>query len=96
LYKEQAFDIGEMKHECETNIGTTSLNTKQKRIKPIEKLSIVVELMKVIFLGCIHDSIWALDAYEKTWAKKHNSYNVEEIRLDSHQRTFGEGVDLQL
>jgi hypothetical protein len=30
----------------------------------------VVELRKVIFLGCTHVSIWALDTQEGTWAKK--------------------------
>jgi hypothetical protein len=30
----------------------------------------VVELGKVTFLGCIYNSIWALDTQEGAWAKK--------------------------
>jgi hypothetical protein len=51
LYKEQAFDVGEMKHECETDIGTSSLSAKRKRIKPMEKLPTVDELRESNFLG---------------------------------------------
>jgi hypothetical protein len=69
LYKEQALDVGEIKHERETDIGTTSLNTKQKGIKLVEKLLIVAKLGKVTFLGCTHGSIWALDTHEEAWAK---------------------------
>ncbi len=58
-----------MKHECEVGVGMTSLSTKRQRIK-LKKLSTIVELGKVIFLGCIHASIWALDIQEGTWVKK--------------------------
>jgi hypothetical protein len=68
LYKEQVLNVGEMKHECEIDIGTTFLNTKQRRIKLVEKLPTMVELKKVTFLGCTHGSIWALDTQEETWA----------------------------
>jgi hypothetical protein len=30
----------------------------------------MVDLGKVIFLGCIHANIWALDTQEGAWAKK--------------------------
>jgi hypothetical protein len=70
LYKEQALDIGEMKHERETDIGMTSLSTKQRRINPVEKLPTMVELGKVTFLGRTHNSIWALDIHEEAWAKR--------------------------
>jgi hypothetical protein len=30
----------------------------------------MAKLGKMIFLGCIHNSIWALDIREETWAKK--------------------------
>ncbi len=65
MYKEQACDVGEMMHEHETDIGRISLNTKQRRIKLEEKLSIVVELGKVTFLGCTHGSIWVLNTREE-------------------------------
>jgi hypothetical protein len=59
-----------MKHEHETNIGMTFFSTKQKMIKLVEKLLIMVEQRKVTFLGCIHNSIWVLDTQDETWAKK--------------------------
>jgi hypothetical protein len=59
-----------MKHEREIEVGTTSLNIKKRRIKLMEKLLIVAELAKVIFLGCTHDNICALDTQERAWAKK--------------------------
>jgi hypothetical protein len=43
LYKEQILNFGKMKHEHETNTGMTSLSTKRKRIKLVEKLPIMVE-----------------------------------------------------
>ncbi len=64
MYKEQTFDVGEMKHECETNIGTSFLSIEQRRIKLVEKLLTMDELKKVIFWGCIHRNIWALDTCE--------------------------------
>jgi hypothetical protein len=70
LYKEQAFDVEEMKHEHETNIGPSSLNAKRKRIKLVEKLPTMDELRKVTLLGCIHGSIWALNIHEEAWKKK--------------------------
>ncbi len=68
MYKEQVLNVGEMKHEREINIGTNFLNTKQKKIKLVEKLSIVVELKGITFLGYTHCSIWALDTQEEAWA----------------------------
>jgi hypothetical protein len=40
LYKEQVFNVWKMKYEREIDIGTTFLSTKQRRIKPMEKLLI--------------------------------------------------------
>jgi hypothetical protein len=57
-----------MKHERETNIGTTFLNTKQRKIKLVEKLPTMVELKRVTFLRCTHGSIWALDTQEEASA----------------------------
>jgi len=37
----------------------------------------MVELGKVIFLGHIHVSIWALDTQEGAWAEKGRSYIIE-------------------
>jgi hypothetical protein len=67
---EQVLDIAEMKHEHETNVGMTFMNTKRRRIKLVEKLSIMAKLGKVIFLGCIHRSIWALDIQEEAWPRR--------------------------
>jgi hypothetical protein len=61
LYKEQVFKVEEMKHECETDVCMTSLSTKRRRIKLVEKLLTMAKLGKVIFLGCTHASIWALN-----------------------------------
>ncbi len=36
----------------------------------MEELIIVVELGKMVFLGCTHGSFWALDIQEEAWAKK--------------------------
>jgi hypothetical protein len=65
-----------MKNEREIEVGTTSLNI---RIKLMEKLSIVAELTKVIFLGCTHDNICALDTQEGAWAKKVGLASLKKI-----------------
>jgi hypothetical protein len=68
--KKQVFEVGEMKHEREANVGMTSLSTKRRRIKFVEKLLIVAKLGKVTFLGCTYILFWALDIKEGAWAKK--------------------------
>ncbi len=59
-----------MKHECEVDVGMTSLSTKRQRIKLVDKLLTVAKSRKVTSLGCIHVSIWVLDIQEGAWAKK--------------------------
>ncbi len=70
LYKEQIFKVDEMKFECEAEIGMTSLSTKRWRIELVKKLSTVVKLKKVTFMGCTRTNIWALETQEGAWAKK--------------------------
>ncbi len=70
MYKEHALDVGEMKHEHEIDTSITSLSSKRGRIKLVEKLSTMVELRKIVFLGGTHGNMWALDTQEETWAKK--------------------------
>ncbi len=60
LYKEQVLKVEDMKHEGEVDVGTTFLNIKWRRIKHVKKLPTMVDLGKVIFLGCIHANVWAL------------------------------------
>jgi hypothetical protein len=74
-----------MKHEHETNNGTTSLSTKQRKIKPMQKMPIVAKLRKVTFLGCTHDNIWALDTQEETWAKKSSLVSLKKFDSTPHQ-----------
>jgi hypothetical protein len=50
-----------MKHECEADVGMTSLSTKRQKIKLVGKLLIMDKLRNVTFLGCTHIIIWALD-----------------------------------
>jgi hypothetical protein len=53
-----------MKHECEIENGMTSLNTKRRRIKLVEKLPIVAELGKL---------------NEEEWAKKAGLVSLEKF-----------------
>jgi len=36
----------------------------------VEKLPTMAKLGTMIFLGCTHGNIWALDTQDEAWAKK--------------------------